>query len=228
MDALSRAVLLAQIVARNVVPLVGILHDGWSPGNVMLLYLWDTMLSLGVVFAGIAQSMMTGSEKANQTRLQVALTPIVVAMLLCAVFVVPLGMPIFIALAASDFKLGAALHDRSLWIGVLVQCAIAAWSYRTLFRALRTHTPGELRLKQRFGLVLMRWVAVLAACYFLLQFGAGRLVLIAIVAAYAVASIVAEVAPDLLLRGTPADEPELSPDADSAGKPRHVRDRRQA
>lgn len=208
MDALFRSLVLVQIIGRNAVPLLGILFDGWPPANVVLLYFCDTLLSLGVVFAGVAQSVSTmkGSEAPSAKPSQVQ--SLGAAAFLCAVFAIPLGVPIGIVLASSGFSFGGALRDRSLAIGILIQCAIAAWSYRTLYRALRTHAPSELRLKQRFGLILMRWVALLAVCYFLLQFGSGWVVLVLLVATYVSASIVAEIAPDLLLRGTPADESE--------------------
>ncbi len=210
MDALFRSTALVQIIGRNAVPLVGILFDGWPPANVVLLYFCDTLLSLGVVFAGVAQSVSTTKESAPSPAVPSQVQSLAAAAFLCAVFAVPLGLPIGIVLATSGFSFGEALRDHSLAIGILVQCAIAAWSYRALYRALRTHAPSELRLKQRFGLILMRWVAVLAVCYFLLQFGSGWVVLVLLVATYVAASIVAEIAPDLLLRGTPAEEPEPS------------------
>ena len=208
MDALFRSLVLAQIIGRNAVPLVGILFDGWPPANVVLLYFCDTLLSLGVVFAGVAQSLATMKDSAARSAVPSQVQSLGAAAVLCAVFAFPLGLPIGIVLAPSGFSFGEALRDRSLAIGVLVQCAIAAWSYRALYRALRTHAASELRLKQRFGLILMRWVALLAVCYFLLQFGSGWVVLVLLVVTYVAASIVAEIAPDLLLRGTPADEPE--------------------
>ncbi len=46
---------LANAVARNIVPLVGILFLGWSAPSVLLLYFADTMLAMGVIFAGLAR-----------------------------------------------------------------------------------------------------------------------------------------------------------------------------
>ena len=56
MGALTRGFVLAQIVGRNAVPVIGILFSGWPAGNVMLLYFFDTLLSLGVVGAGLGKS----------------------------------------------------------------------------------------------------------------------------------------------------------------------------
>lgn len=207
MDALFRRVVLAQIIGRNAVPLVGILFSGWSPANVVLLYFCDTLLSIGVVSAG-AQSVLTMKDSPALSAVASQVRSLGKAAFVCAVFAIPLGMPVGIVLATSGFSFSEALRDRSLGIGILVQCAIAAWSYLALYRALRTHAPAELRLKQRFALIVMRWAAVLAMCYFLLQFGSGWVVLVLLVVTYVSASIVAEIAPDLVLRGIAADEPE--------------------
>ena len=155
----------------------------------------------------------------------------VVFAFVCAIVAIPLGMPIAIVLAATGFSFGEALRDRSLWIGIIVQCAFAGWSYLSLHRALRTHTPPELQLKQRFGFILLRWVAMLVVCYFLAQFdflvwlGNGKLVLVLLAATYVALSIAAEIAPDRVLREIPrdllpADEPE--PSARAAGGKREA------
>ncbi len=208
MSAIYDGLFVADIVARNAVPLVGILFDGWSAANVVVLYFLDTLLSLGVIFAGLAKTL----SPANGTvagRVRLELTCAAAALFLCAVFAIPLGLPVGIVLATSDFSFTAAFHDHSLRIGALVQCAIAAWSYVALRRALGSHTPSELRLKQRFGIILMRWAAVLGACYVGLSIGPNRTVLLLLVATYVAVSIVGEIQPNRLLQGTPADEAEL-------------------
>jgi len=217
--------LVAHVAARNAVPIGGILFDGWSAANVVVLYFLDTLLSLGVIFAGVAKALSPASGT-SAGRVRAEVTYAVVALFLCAILAVPLGVPVGIVLATSDFSFTAAFGDRSLRIGALVQCAVAAWSYVSLRRALGSHSPSELRLKQRFGIILMRWVAVLGACYvgeeavdvvdhllvsFDLSFGANRAVPLLLVVTYVVVSIVAEIAPSHLLKDTPAGEAELPP-----------------
>ena len=195
---------IAQIVARNITPLVGILFFHWSASNVLLLYFIDTLLSMAVIFAGLAKSFSPPAEEGVAVRIKIELTAVVVALLLTAFFAIPLGGPVGIVLAATDFSWRFAFYDESLRLGILAQCIIALSSYVELWRALATHSPEQLKLKQRFGLVLMRWVAVMAVCYtgigFLGEFGVFLLI-----AAYVGASIFAEIAPDRFLRGTPAD-----------------------
>jgi len=52
-DAPFNPIVIVQAVARNIVPLVGIFALHWSTGNVLLLYLLDTVLSMAVIFAGL-------------------------------------------------------------------------------------------------------------------------------------------------------------------------------
>jgi hypothetical protein len=207
MSPLVHLVSVAEVVARNAVPLFGIVFEGWSASNVVVLYFLDTLLSLGIIFAGLAKAFSPPSSGVSG-RIRAELTYAAVALLLCAVFAVPLGIPVGIALAASDFSFSEAWRDPSLRIGALVQCAIAAWSYVLLRRALGSHSAADLKLKLRFGIVLVRWAAVLGACYLGLTFGPSRALLVLLVATYVAVSIVAEIAPYRLLRGTPADEYE--------------------
>ena len=44
---------IGQVVARNIVPVVGVIAFGWPAFNVLLLYFVDTLLALGVMFAGL-------------------------------------------------------------------------------------------------------------------------------------------------------------------------------
>ena len=196
---------IAQIVARNITPLVGILFFDWSASNVLILYFVDTMLSMLVIFAGLAKSFSSLATDGIGTRIKTMLTVVFVALFLTAFFALPLGGPIGIVLASTDFSWRFAYYDHSLRLGVLAQCIIALGSYFELYRALATHSPEQLQLKKRFGLVLMRWVAVMAVCYAGIGF-MGDFGVLLLVAAYIGALIVAEIAPNRLLRGTPADE----------------------
>lgn len=203
--ALVNPFAIAQIVARNITPLVGILFFDWSASNVLLLYFADTMLSMLVIFAGLARSFSPPVADGIGMRIKAELTAVFVALFLTAFIAIPLGGPIGIVLAATDFSWRFAFYDHSLRLGILAQCIIALGSYVELYRALATHSPEQLLLKKRFGLVLMRWVAVMAVCYVGIGF-MGEFGVLLLVAAYIGASIVAEIAPDRLLRGTPADE----------------------
>ena len=206
MGALITAVGIIQIIARNAVPIVGILFFHWSASNVLVLYFLDTMLSIGVIFAGLAKSFAPARPSGIGARVKAEFTYLFVALLLCALVGIPLGLPVGMILGAGGFTIREALADHSLRAGAVWQCAMALWSYFGLYRALDTHSPSELRLKQRFGLILMRWVVVLAVCYAGVGLVPGNVGVFLLVAAYVAASIFAEMAPDRFLRGTPADD----------------------
>jgi hypothetical protein len=53
---------IAQAVARNIVPLVGIVAFHRSAGNVLILYLLDTLLAMTVIIAGLASSLSPPSD----------------------------------------------------------------------------------------------------------------------------------------------------------------------
>jgi hypothetical protein len=209
---------IAQIVARNITPLVGIIFFHWEASYVLILYFLDTMLSMAVIFAGLAKSLTPVKGDGIGARIKAEMTYVLVAAFLATVMAVPLGMPVGIALAAADFSPRLALGDESLRFGMLVQCVMAFWSYVDLYRALDTHSPTELKLKQRFGLVLMRWVVVLGVCYIGLGLLPVEFVVFLLVAAYIGASIFAEIAPDRFLRGTPGAEFAADSSADGASR----------
>jgi hypothetical protein len=205
-NALITPIGIIQILWRNLAPIVGILFFHWSASNVLLLYFLDTMLSIGVIFAGLAKSFAPARPSGVGARVKAEFTYVIVALLLCILVGIPLGMPVGMVLGAGGFTFRGALADHSLRVGALWQCAIALWSYFGLYRALDTHSPSELRLKQRFGLILMRWVVVLVVCYSGLGLVPDNVGVFLLVTAYVAASIFAELAPDRFLRGTPADD----------------------
>jgi Family of unknown function (DUF6498) len=229
MNGVASPFVIAQVVIRNAVPLVGILFFHWSAGNVLILYLLDTVLSMAVIIAGLASSFSPPPEGEGAAGWINAEFGYVAAGLFTAAFLaIPLGAPVGIMLAASEFSFRDAFHDHSLRIGALIQAALALWSYIGLYRALRTHSPIELRLRSRFALVLMRWVVVIMATYLVLDIlPPGEFVLLLLVIAYIAGSIAAEVAPDRFLRAMPGGEDNLREDATSASRTptlRNVRD----
>jgi hypothetical protein len=218
MKAITSVAGIAQIVARNVVPLAGILFFHWSAPNVLILYLVDTLLSMAVIFAGVARTFAAEPKEdvnAVVARIKGEATYIVVALFAAGVIAIPLGMPVGIALASSDFSFRFALYDESLRNGLIIQCVLALWSYIDLRRALATFTREQLQLKRRFAFIFLRWIAVLMVCYFVLDFLGGDLAVYLLIVVYIGASIFAEVAPDRFLEVMPGGGGELTTEAAS-------------
>jgi len=204
---------IGQIVARNVVPIVGVIAFGWSAVNVLLLYFVDTMLSMGVMFAGLASYFTRqASEDGVAARINGEAGAIAVAVILCLFIAVPLGMPLVFVGAMSHWEGFTALwRDQSLLAGIAWQVVAAVWSYWALWQELRYRTPEEVRLKRRFALVMLRWFVIIAAVYLPLAFLFGRFLPFVLVVLYAGTTIFVEIAPDRFLRMMPGGAEDADP-----------------
>lgn len=209
---------LAGAVARNVVPLAGILVLGWSAPNVLLLYFVDTLLAMAVMFAGLARHFIP-AEKEGGARLYAEFTCVAAALFLAGFFAVPLGMPLFIMFAMTGVTWASVMDDPMFRSGLVLQGIAAFWSGVALYRALATHTPEELRLKRQFSFVFLRWLAVLMVEYTGIGFLFGRFAPILFVAVYIAATIMIEVAPDRFLRAMPGGAEDADPPADGSSAP---------
>lgn len=213
---------VAQALARNVVPVVGILAFHWSAGNVLVLYLLDTLLAMAVIIAGLASVFAPMNEDSAGGRMNAQGGYLFLGLIFAAFASIPLGMPVGIMLATTGFSFREAFHDTSLRNGALIQSAMALWSYVSLYRALRTHSPAQLHLRPRFALVFMRWVVVIMVTYVIIEIlPSSEFVLLLLVVAYVAASVAAEVAPDRFLLAMPGGASNLAEDATTLSAPKH-------
>jgi hypothetical protein len=223
--AISRFAITNAIV-RNLVPLAGILFLGWSAASVLILYFVDTLFAMGVMFAGLMRRFLPPpTDEGWAARVNAEAGYIGAALFLCAVMAVPLGVPRVFMLAGAHLDWKALFADTGFLTGLAMQAAAAFWSGRELYRALETHSPEELRLKRRFALVFLRWMAVVMFSYFGLVYLLGRFAPLFFVAVYAGATFMIEVAPDRFLRIMPggaedADPPGAAPAARTHGAKR--------
>ena len=201
----------AQIVARNIVPLCGILFLGWSAASALILYFADTLLSMAVICAGATRQFappITNDGWAARLNGEVGM---IAAGVFCALAVaVPLGVPLIFMLGG-DVPWRALLKEPSLQAGIVWQLVAAFWSYVGLWRALHHATADELRLKRRFALVFLRWIALVMVAYTGVGMLFGRFGAIVFVALYAVVSIWSEIAPDRFLRVMPGGVEDTVP-----------------
>lgn len=209
MPVATSPVEIANTVARNIVPLAGIMFLGWSASTVLVLYFADTIFSMAVMFAGLARYFMPPwTDDGWAARANGEVGAIAVAVFLAAVIAVPLGVPLIFMLMGSDTTLASLLADEAFRAGLVMQAIAAVWSGAGLYRALRTHTPDELRLKRQFSFVMLRWMIVLMVTYTGIAFLFGRWAPFLFVAVYAGTSIVIDVAPDKFLRVFPEPAPD--------------------
>jgi hypothetical protein len=195
---------IASTVARNLVPLAGIVFLGWSAPTVLVLYFADTMFSIAVMFAGLLRHFAPPVEDDGwAARANGEVGAVGGALFLTAVIAVPLGVPVIFMLAGSGTTPGSLWGDEAFRAGLVMQAIAAVWSCAGLYRALRTRTPDDLRLKRRFALVFLRWIAVLMVTYTGIVFLFGRWAPLVFVAVYAAASVVIDIAPDKVLSAMP-------------------------
>ena len=121
---------LAQVVARNIVPIAGILFFRWSATSVLTLYLIDTLLMMSVLFAGVARWFAPPPKDdgwAAEANGEVG--NVGFALLISAFIAVPLGIPLIFMTGGDLAGLKATFFDASFRTGVLVQAAAAFWSW---------------------------------------------------------------------------------------------------
>jgi hypothetical protein len=202
---------IAQVVARNLVPLAGILLFGWSATSILLLYFVDTLLALAVILAGVLRHLSPVPEDDGwAARLNGEAGTVAGGLFAAAFLAVPLGVPLVFMLDGMP-NLRQVFADPGFRAGLVGQVVAAGWSYLGLYRALRTATPNQLRLRQRFGLVLLRWLALLPVAYLGVGLAAGRHAALLFVAVYTVLMIWSELMPDRFLRAMPGGEENLRP-----------------
>lgn len=189
---------VVQIVARNVAPLAGILFLGWSARNVLYLYFIDTLLALAVIVAGAMRYFHPPVEEDGwAARLNGEVGVVAGGVFVAAVIAVPLGVWLVLMLQG-DLALRATFADPTFRVAAAWQAVAALSSYVSLAEALRVHTPDTLRLKRRFGLVLLRWVSLIVFTQFVALLP-GRFAAVVFVALYAAISTWTDIAPDHFL-----------------------------
>ena len=227
MSAPLPATAIAQVIARNIVPLAGIVFLGWSARNVLVIYFVDTMLTMAVIFAGVLRKFAPPIENDGwAARINGEAGMIGGGAFIMFVVAFPLGLPLLFMLGG-DLDVRELLADPGLRAGLAWQCVAAIGSYVGLYRALRTATPEQLQLKRRFALVLLRWIALVMVAYLGVGFLAGRFAAVIFVAIYIGVSMAAELAPDRFLRAMPGGANDAAPlQRAEAAPPDRVRRRR--
>jgi len=203
---------IAQAVARHVAPIAGILLLGWSARNVLVLYFADTLLAIAVMMAGLLRHFSPPvADDGWAARLNGEVGVIGGGLFIAAIFVLPLGIPLVFSLGG--FDVWETLADPALRVGLAWQAVAALWSYTALYQELRRRTPEELRIKRRFALVFLRWIALVMVAGTGIGALLGSYGALLFVVAYAVLSIWTEVAPDRFLRVMPGRNEEASASA---------------
>jgi len=169
MDSLATPTKTASLIARNLVPTVGVLFLGWSAGNLLVLYYLDTILSFAVVVLLVARHVTGLGKPRERSRplqgsldwIKASLGSLLAAVLIC----LPLGVPLAWTLAAFDWSMSAALADRSFLTGLALQIGGSIYGGLQAHRDLLARTDDERVLKHRAAFIVARWLVVLAVAF---------------------------------------------------------------
>ena len=204
---------IAETVARNIAPVVGILYFGWQATSVLTLYLLDTLLMMTVIIAGVARGFVPPpTDDGWAAQLNGEVGNIVMPLILAVFIGIPLGVPLIMMTGGELSGLKAAVTDPSFRTGALVQVGAALWSWVGLRGAIDAgFSMDQLRLKRRFTLVFMRWMVLLMVAYLGVGLWFGEWSALVFVALYAGTSIVIDIAPDRFLRAMPGGAEDADP-----------------
>jgi hypothetical protein len=207
---------LVATIVRLLVPIAGVVFFGWSAPAMLVLCFTDTIAGIAVICAGVLASFYPpDAAETLAERINAHAGVFAGGVFLAATMAVPLGVPLLFMLGGSTP--GEALDVPSLRAGLLVQAASALWSYAGLYRALQVASRDELRLKRRFALVFLRWVAMIMVAMTGVGMVAGQYAGLVLLAVYAVISFFAEVAPDRFVRTFTAGEALDAPPSGDGG-----------
>jgi len=197
------------VISRNVVPVFGVLLLGWNAQNVLLLYYADTLLGIAVLFGALLVYYYRTEVSPRKPGVRMIVGLIVTGVILLGVFAFPLGIPLVFMLGG-QFDWQAARTDTGFHAGLAWQIVAAFWSSVGLTRALRDATPEQLKVKRRFTLVMMRWLALIVFAFQGITVLLGRYSALFFVVVYAGISIWTEIAPDKFLRAMPGSDDKES------------------
>ena len=201
------------VVARSLVPLLGIVLLGWSAGKLLIVYCADTIASLLALMMLVCDRLFgidPGSGPQWWRRANYGLQLFSSALLPTAPVAAIFGIWLVIMLGAQDFS----WHE-ALWIAVAVQFIAALGMAVQDHQVLQADRSPDLRLKRRFAFLFLRWVIVFMTLQVAVHFGTRGAGFV-LVLAYTAATIALELYPNAVMRAFHA--PDLADDGDASGR----------
>jgi hypothetical protein len=161
MDTLRSPAALASLVARHVVPVVGVLLLGWPAGNVLLLLGLDTLLALTGLML-LVMIHVTGLDDRGgpgPVRWPRLVAAFPIALALCAL---PVGFTLAWIMAGMRWN-EAALAAPDLQAGLAVQLVASATAFLQLHRRLVVRNDDQRILSRALLFVVARWTVLCIA-----------------------------------------------------------------
>jgi len=197
---------LADLLLRNAVPVIGVLFLHYDASRMLLVYLFDTWISLVLVAALqalLTQRLANGGAGNRRSVVANYFDAIVSSLLVISFVMVPVLAPALLVVSTGE---GLALlrSESTMWPLVAGNAAAAVLSFAIQSQTMATRPETEAGLKHRFILGFFRWLAVVALYYMVggfLDFEIGVRVLVVLsVLIYCGFSVYAEFYPDHIQR----------------------------
>jgi hypothetical protein len=157
---------VASLIARNLVPVGGVIFLGWSASNLLVLYFVDTALALAAILLLLVAHVtgLGGKPLAGIVGWVKAVFWTLVAAILIAL---PLSVPVLILLAQFDWSPLAAFADRGFIAGLVLQTLTSIYGFIQMQQVFGSRAEAEAILKPRTIFVFARWFALVVAAILL-------------------------------------------------------------
>jgi hypothetical protein len=223
METLRTPAATASLLARNLVPLAGVLLLGWSPANLIVLYFLDTFLGLGVVLL-LVMAHVTGNDRGERfTHWHDWAKGLAGLAVLGAIMALPIAFPLILYFADHEDRLIALLAERDFIVGLLTQLAACLWGAVQWHRELLARDDDDRVLAGRALLIVARWMLIfvvsVTGAFVIPGPAIGGILMMAV---YAGASVYFELFPDRaarFVRGRDAKPIVFEGDVDGPGSP---------
>lgn len=200
----SRAINLwqvAEVAARNLVALTGLVVLGWPAASILVLYFFDTLGALWAILAGLMFAYFDSGKNSLGDRLYVWGSALALGGFLAAFLAIPLGIPIYVLLLSSGVTWQETVAQPGFGPAVLgiVGLALAGTIGWSLPLMDADPAQGGRRVRAEFGLVFGRWALVVAA---VMAFGAflGPVGAALVIVLYMALLVYTELYPERFLR----------------------------
>lgn len=195
----DRRVVVASVILRNAVAVVGVLFLGWSGPEIVVLYFLDTLAAVWGIFTGVMYELGVGARQSLFDRAYWWGTALALSLLVTAFLALPLGMPVGFVAAASGWQPLDSLATEGFRMALVA--VVVAGLVGALFRTFQASAgeAGMRTLKWEFSLVFGRWFVFVAIIYTvgMLFFRYSAVVMVIV---YAAISVVTELYPQRFVR----------------------------
>jgi hypothetical protein len=200
---------VANVTVRALIPIFGVVFLGWSGTKLVVVYFGDTLASMYclmvlVMYAGLPQEpeyqawIKDGLTLGKRLRTDVGIIISPLPFLLIVGFFFGV-LPLFVMLDLQQVWWGELLHDRDMWIGVGCQFAGAVTLLVNELGWVRTLDDPKRFFKFQFGLLSLRWGAMILIGFFLAPYIPLIIYGPLLIATYAAMTAALELAPARML-----------------------------